>query len=284
MTSCRTHSGRNCGARGFVMIAVMVGLVVVAAIGLMVSMQTTLEADRAVRGIESLQADYAALAAIEHAEWTANRSACTSYDLPTTGFGMHSYTASFSPADSSPTSIEATATLASGISRSLSRTAIRAYQPPNAPLVMQPDASEGTDTYVYEWKSSWNYGTSPRLWVDYRFYDSQAHGLIRFNMNPVPFGARISSAVLELYSDNQSLDGGPISVHRLTRAWAEGDSSGGTGAGATWIVSGAGGANWTTAGGDYEATPYATTTVPAGIGWSSWDVTSLVAGWVAGEF
>ncbi|MDH3509067.1 MAG: DNRLRE domain-containing protein, partial [Gammaproteobacteria bacterium] len=277
----RNSAGRQ---RGFVALAVIAGLVIVAAIAMLLVTESTMESDRAGRGIESLQAEYAALAAIEHAEWQADQGSCENYALPTTAFGTHSYTASFSPTSGSPTTIDATATMTSGIQRSMSRPATRAYQPTNTPVVLQPDPTSGSDTYVYEWKSTWNYGTSPRIWADYRFNDSQAHALIKFDLGSIPFGARISSAVLELYSENPSLDGGAISVHRVTQPWIEGDEAGGLGAGATWTVSGDGASNWTTAGGDYELLPEATTTVPAGIGWSSWDIASLVAGWVAGEF
>ena len=100
--------------RGFVMIAVLVTLVLVAAVALLLATQGTGEADRAGRGTEALQAEYVAQAAIEHALWEADRNACAAYDLPATPFGAHSYSASFSPANGSPTTVTATATLASG--------------------------------------------------------------------------------------------------------------------------------------------------------------------------
>ena len=94
---------------------VLYPLVIVAAVAMLLVTESTMESDRAGRGIESLQAEYAALAAIEHAQWRAEQDDCAAYDLPTTPFGTHSYSATFGPTEGSPVLVSATATLASGI-------------------------------------------------------------------------------------------------------------------------------------------------------------------------
>lgn len=107
----------------------------------------------------------------------------------------------------------------------------------------------------------------------------------------VPAGATITGATLTL-NMNRSISGAEnISIHPLTTAWGEGasDAPGQEGSGAasttndaTWIHAFFSTTNWTTAGGDFNPTASATTSV-AGNGFYSWAsaiVTSDVQGWV----
>ncbi|MEE8343066.1 MAG: DNRLRE domain-containing protein, partial [Gammaproteobacteria bacterium] len=90
-------------------------------------------------------------------------------------------------------------------------------------------------------------------------------------------------AVLDLYQSNNSLNGGDVGVHRVIRGWVEGTNTSGTGPGANWTERETG-LMWTNPGGDYGTTIFASTTVPASIGWSTWSITNLVSGWVSGRF
>ncbi len=132
-----------------------------------------------------------------------------------------------------PATITATGTLtgnpspANDITRTLTRDAVPAWQPPGA-RVLQP-GTEGTDTYIYEWKPGWNYGASNTIWVENRFANSIANGLLRFDLAGLPRGARVTSAVLELYQTDNSLNGGPVGVHRVTSTWVEGTANGANG-------------------------------------------------------
>ncbi len=146
---------------------------------------------------------------------------------------------------------------------------------------MQPDDADGKDTYLYEWKSTWNYGVSNDIWVDERFSDSTAHGLIRFDLGAIPAGARITGARLELYRVNPSLSGGPIGVYAIGGGWVEGAKSGGIGE-SSWNQRNPAQA-WASAGGDFGSRRYALETVPAGTGWSAWEIGSLVDAWVGGR-
>lgn len=184
-------------------------------------------------------------------------------------------------AEVSPIAIDVTGTLDSGASRTLSRTAVTAYQPASL-IVLQPGASAGMDSYLYEWKPTWNHGVSNDIWADERFADSTAHGLIRFDLDAVPDGAVVSSARLELYQTNTSVDGGPVGVYRVTGEWQEGTRSGGVGA-SNWSQR-TELDNWSAVGGDFATRRYALRDVPAATGWSSWEITELVDGWVSGKF
>ncbi len=105
--------------------------------------------------------------------------------------------------------------------------------------------------------------------------------LLAFPLASVPSGAFISAATMTLYCDRQAQvdpESGAFSLHRVNTEWREGFSNSdavqpGLGAAATiddatWrlrIVTAPGtpptGTAWTTAGGDFAATPSATTTV-----------------------
>ena len=182
-------------------------------------------------------------------------------------------------APASPASIQATGTLANGVSRTLSRSGVPVHQPA-ATVILQPDAAAGKDTWISEWKQTWNYGKDDELDVDGE--GSSKHSLLQFDLSAIP-AARVLSATLDLYQNDPSTWGGTVAVHRILSNWTEGDAWASTGA-ANWAERNAG-VPWVAAGGDYEALPVATTTLPAGVlDWFQWDVTSLVGGWVAGLY
>ena len=182
----------------------------------------------------------------------------------------------------SPANLQATGTLADGNTRTLDRPGTAAYQL-SSELVLQPGASEAEDTYLYKWKANWNYGASDTLFVSNRFADSYARGLIRYDLSGIPRGARITSAILELYQNWAGGGGGTVSIHHLNADWLEGTNTGGSGTGATWDEREPG-VSWGSAGGDLSSTVYASTTLPsATLGYFQWDIAALVEKWVAGE-
>ena len=180
----------------------------------------------------------------------------------------------------SPALLKAQGTLANGTSRGISRADVTLRQQPGFAL-LQPDAAAGKDTYLYEWKPTWNYGVSNDIWVDDRFADSTANGLIRFDLGAIPAGARVKGARLELYRVNPSLGGGPIGVYAVGADWDEGTKSGGIGE-SSWNQRKAAQA-WANAGGDFGSARYALETVPAGTGWSEWEIGELVDTWISGR-
>jgi hypothetical protein len=186
----------------------------------------------------------------------------------------------------SPVTITASATLDSGVIRTLSRAAYKAYQR-STTFTLQPDAAVGKDAYVSIFWSSGNYGASDDLWVqDWDNDVDEVHykSLLWFDISPIPIGSRVLSAVLSLYQNTHSTNGGLVEVHRVTSDWVEGDQNGSSGAGATWDDRDTG-LPWNTNGGDYDLIPIASTQLPAGIkDWFDWDITELVNGWINGAY
>ena len=121
-------------------------------------------------------------------------------------------------------------------------------------------------------------------------------GLLMFDLSSIPAGATITAVSLRMVMNRTVSGANNVSLHRLNENWGEGASnagSGGDGNGitaelgdATWICSfsnGAGGCttSWTTAGGAFQATASATTSVggPAPYTWSTAQMITNVQGW-----
>lgn len=104
--------------------------------------------------------------------------------------------------------------------------------------------------------------------------------LLKFDMSTIPTGATINSATLRLYESSTagtSPTGRTYRVNPVVGDWFETMNGNPATAGVTWTNRDQAGAAWTTAGGDYLASPSATATVPAVGQWMTWDVTALVA-------
>lgn len=182
----------------------------------------------------------------------------------------------------SPANIQVSGTLAGGNTRTLDRPGTAAYQP-SSTLILQPGAADAKDTYLYEWKASWNYGADTELFVSNRFANSYARSLLDYDLSGIPHGARIVSAILELYQTSASALGGTVGIRHLKADWIEGTNSGGTGTGATWNEREPGIA-WATAGGDVNLPVVATAALPAAtLGYFQWDIAALVEKWVSGD-
>ena len=185
----------------------------------------------------------------------------------------------------STATLQADGTLTNGVSRSLVRNGVAAYQPASYSF-QQPDAAAGKDAFMKENDSGDNFGISPDLWIQDDGGIGEADtSLLEFNLDAAPFGARVLSATLELYADNDSSDppGASIGVHRVTRAWIEGTFDDANGE-ASWDKA-VPAVNWTNDGGDYDVSPVDVTAEPPGtLGWYAWDVTELVKGWTADTY
>ncbi|MEZ4959932.1 MAG: DNRLRE domain-containing protein, partial [Saprospiraceae bacterium] len=113
------------------------------------------------------------------------------------------------------------------------------------------------------------------------------HPMIKFDLSGIPAGATITSATMTLVKIGGGATGGTgnsstavnVSAHQITNAWTEGTSSCyGSTTVANWTQRQSG-TNWTTAGGDYNATAENTISV-AGDGAYSWNIPNMVQSWV----
>ena len=131
---------------------------------------------------------------------------------------------------------------------------------------LMPVSGAGIDTYISVAFPDTNYGTQTNL--DTR---SGSNALVKFDLSTIPAASNIISAVLSLFQGPGATTTDNILAHRVTADWLE--------AQATWN-SRVTGTAWATAGGDYYATPAATTSVGTDTGYYAWDVATLVQEWL----
>lgn len=264
----KTHAQKS--QQGYLLITVIVTLFIVASVTLLLNRESSVEVNMSASESRVTEAHYVAEAGLHHALWQANNANCTGYPSSvTSNFGSNSYTVSVSPTSGSPVSISTSSTLTSGESINLSRDGIKVYQPPTI-VALQPDPTAGLDTYLYEFQPTFNFGNSLNLKVS-AVTGKSTQSLLRFNLSSIPAGYSITSAKLELYVNNAAVDSTTVSIHRVTKDWGE--------ANANWTEANPGNA-WTSSGGDFDSTIITSGVTSASIGWSSWDITSLVSNWV----
>ena len=261
--------------RGYVLIAVMAFLLITGAVSLLLVEEGGMNSALTNAQAERDALHYLTQAALEHATWQLHEStSCANYtNLPSTPFGGDSYSASITPTNSSPVAIAATGTLGNGLSRTATRTAVRAFGVPLT-LVLQP-GSEGKDAFIEGDPGHQNHNkeNDKDLKTNHKS-GKEYHALLQFDLSSIPTGSTIRAAQLELYLNNSSSSSDVIGVHRITQDWTE--------SGATWIERRSGD-NWDTPGGDYDATQAAAFGA-VGTGWRSVDITSLAQGWFDGSY
>ena len=181
----------------------------------------------------------------------------------------------------SPAKLSSTSKLDGGGAATIKRE-VTLKQNPAGYLQLQPGDTDGKDAWISEDKTDWNYGSGDLLRA--REPGGDWRSVIEFNLGQLPHGARVQSAILELYRINGfGNDPGPINFHAVTQSWEEGSNNGGTGAGVTWDYRDTTALPWSNSGGDYDPVPGASVDLDANVDtWFSIDVTSLVHNWSNG--
>ncbi|UCG69603.1 MAG: DNRLRE domain-containing protein, partial [Thermoplasmata archaeon] len=148
------------------------------------------------------------------------------------------------------------------------------YGPITTNISLQPNSTEGNDTYICNDFPATNYGTNPSIRIENAA--SVFTTLMHFNFSTISeIGLSTSSLYLYHYDGHSSING-TINLYRLNRSWTE--------TGADWNTTD-GTNNWTSAGGDYNSTIEYSSLVTAGsYGWSYWDITDLIRGWKNGSY
>jgi hypothetical protein len=133
------------------------------------------------------------------------------------------------------------------------------------PKIIQPLPVEGKDTWVTTFRKDENYGSKEHLFIG-RFYGDVERALFRFNVSDISDNAVIVSSDLQLYQYNTwgSLENFTIGAHRITSSWLLHT--------VTWNSNVS-----------FDSSSVNTCEViPSAGTWLSWDITSLVQGWVNG--
>jgi len=130
----------------------------------------------------------------------------------------------------------------------------------------------GKDTYLSSASATSNYGSQATFDLGYYSKGTDNYRvLLEFDITAIPAGSTIDSATLDLYCSQATGTADACSGYRITRTnWVELE--------ATWNKFSTAGGNWTTAGGDYDATtptPF-TFTLPTTTGAKSYSCTAFV--------
>ena len=258
--------------QAYILVTVIITLFILASITVLLNRESSMAVNMTASESRVTKARYVAEAGINHALWQANNANCTGYPSSVTNsFGSNSYTISVSPTSGSPVSVSAEGTLASGETINLSRTNLKVYEPPTV-VALQPDSTAGLDTYLDEFKPTFNYGDTQNLKVS-AVTGKALQSLLKFDLTSIPSGQTITSATLELRVNNASVDSTIVTIHNVTKDWGEGN--------ANWTESNSG-INWANSGGDFDSTISASATTPSAQDWVSWDISDLVTDWVNG--
>lgn len=133
-------------------------------------------------------------------------------------------------------------------------------------LTIQPGPEEGMDTFVYSKSPDENFGSS-YLCIG-SDYTEPLRTFIRFNLSGIPSNAVIERADLNLYhfQSNGGYTDFVAGLHRVTEIWQLNAI--------TWNNQVA-----------YYPIPESITSIDAdAYGWLSWDITSLLQGWLDGNY
>lgn len=91
-------------------------------------------------------------------------------------------------------------------------------------VTLQPDAVNGTDTFLHSGTPLWNYGSNASLRVGRDTANaSWDRSLVRFDLNAIPSNATVLDASLGLYGTAGA--GGTVQVRRALAPWTEGSGN-----------------------------------------------------------
>jgi len=139
-------------------------------------------------------------------------------------------------------------------------------------------ASEDVEIWNGTNGTTHNYGSCDKIYIN---GSPIQRDLLKFNLSGIPSNATVSSAIFKMVKTGGSTTGTDFNVHRITNSWTEGSGSCSGAAGVANFNQRESGTNWITAGGDFNATAEATTTVSSN-GNYTWSITNLVQNWVNG--
>lgn len=152
-------------------------------------------------------------------------------------------------------------------------------------------ASPSQDNSMFREQPNNSSGQGVTLFAGVTNLGDPRRALMAFDLSPVPAGATVSSAQVQLTMSIGQGVNTPMTLNRVTQPWGEGASdageNGGTGVpaetgDATWNARFYNTNMWTTSGGDYIATASATTAVSsfAAYTWTSAQLAADVQGWL----
>ncbi|GGX80304.1 DNRLRE domain-containing protein [Massilia dura] len=249
---------------GALLLMVALLLAIIAALSFGLNRAAGMDAVAVKNDYDVRAARYLAEAGVAAARWSNQVKGCTSASILPTAFGTGNFEASVTKSGSKRLNIFATGTAGNGVVRTVTRNGVDIVDF-NAKTSSSDLGAAALDTTIDAGSASPDSAAA-----SLSLASGTAHALLYWPASEIGSDTRVLSATLILTQNGSSAVARPVGVHRVTTQWD---------ANATWFMPRFY-AWWT--GGNYAATAAATTGV-AGAGSYSWDVTSLVDGWVTGR-
>jgi hypothetical protein len=280
--------------KGIILLPVVFTLTILAAVAYLLSYEGAINAGNASREQQQNAALYVAQAGYNHAIWQLKKNQCTGYtDIPATSFAQYSYlvtltdTLGATVTEGSPVNIKVDVKrpLVDKVIYSINRSQVKLYKSSTASqeLVLQPDGTDGKDTWVTSGSPTNNFGAASQTTFT-TTGNNKKYFLSKFDVSSIPLGSQIISAKLALYHD--AINGnsvGEFSLYSMQQGWEEGSGNwSASGDGATWNTSdGSTPWSWDS---NHDSNVISTSSVSnSAAGWQEWDMAALVQDWVAGE-
>ncbi|MCU7885905.1 MAG: DNRLRE domain-containing protein, partial [Candidatus Thiodiazotropha sp. (ex Lucinoma annulata)] len=181
----------NRHAKGYIMLPVVLGVVLIATIAFMMNYEGALGVKSISSEHEAEQAHYVTEAGLQHALWQASEQGCGPYtDFTNQAFGNHSYTTTLTTDLGSITSYTITV---------------------------------DQDTWIRSDNVTMNHSGDSILHIRYEGSIIE-RPLFRYDLSSLPVNAVIHSATAWFYVSTEHPEG-PVDIHRLTRDWTETDAT-----------------------------------------------------------
>ncbi|MCH9694097.1 MAG: DNRLRE domain-containing protein [Gammaproteobacteria bacterium] len=179
-----THQG------GYLLITVIVTLSLLATVALLLTLQSSVNANTASAELQTARVDYVTEAGMQNALWRVQNNACMgNMNIPATSLGADSYTATITGA-------------ADGTAYSL---------------------SVDQDAWIRSDDVSKTNGTASDQHIKFESGNIE-QSLTRFDLTSLAADARINSAIAWFYVAGTHEEG-PVTVHRVTAEWTETDAT-----------------------------------------------------------
>ncbi len=256
--------------RGVVLVSVLVGLALLAALLLGSNVRTSAAGQAAQSHHERVQLNLLAEAAMQKMLWQLHsNTSCNNYaDLAAESFASGSIEASISPNSGSPVEITAEATGADGVTVERVRSDQTMYDLLQTTTIRLSDG--GFDTFIEGESGHFDHNKDGDKSLEVRGDAGKFHrALLKFDVSALPPGAHIESATLQLNQTTSSGAQADAVAYPIVTPWVS--------ANVTWLETDTA-SDWLTPGGDFDER--AGTRAPTSAdGVVAFDMTSLVRAW-----
>jgi uncharacterized repeat protein (TIGR01451 family) len=261
--------------KGFVLLPVVVGLVLMASVAYLLTRESTMNVEINSNEMKMADTKNVAEAGIRYAMQDLDSRGCSGYP---TNFGSVNLDASRSFTVGQDTkqattnngdTVYLTSEATIGTTKASLDNTATVYG--DSQQQTTPAIGPSADTYLDLKFPAYNASADPTMsLIEKASGGLNSRPILKFDLASVPQGSRIVSASLQIYANTVPAVAPNVNLHKISTKWDP--------AAVTWSIAETG-KPWTAAGGDYDPTPSLSQTISV-VGWQNFDVTGLVNQWV----